>query len=445
MAAAAGWWTVPAIFVIAVPFLVSGFLFRLLNQHFPHAGASYHWSARVVGRRASRFQAWVLMLAYFTSIPPIIVPASTYTLSLVAPRLVTSHAAEFAVGTFWVFFALIPLLGGGRPTARITQAFLALEVGSLAILAVIGVLRWHAVAVPIHFGHLPIGGMLVTGVVAATILDGWEIDSYAAEESRRPKSDPGTAGIIGAFVALGFYAVFFPMILGETPMAALAGAPNPMAVWGARVMPSAPWLVLVPILASTAGGLWLTSFILTRALFAMGREGLIPRSFGHVSRRHVPHVAILVTLLGALAVTAMQMLFGSLSHFFSLVLSAAGFFLVLEFFLDSMTATVFLVRGHRNMGSEALSSPTHRHDTLLVAAAISTVLFGGYIVGFFIFAPRAIGGGIDLVIAVLLALGFGFTFASRKGGDQESFVGDDLRPPHEHSQRVMEMPSPKRD
>jgi len=33
--------------------------------------------------------------------------------------------------------------------------------------------------------------------------------------------------------------------------------------------------MLIPILLSTAGGLWLTSYILTRALFAMGRERLI--------------------------------------------------------------------------------------------------------------------------------------------------------------------------
>ena len=48
MAADAGWWTLPAIAILALPFLVSSFVFRLLNQHFPHSGASYHWSARVI-------------------------------------------------------------------------------------------------------------------------------------------------------------------------------------------------------------------------------------------------------------------------------------------------------------------------------------------------------------------------------------------------------------
>ena len=60
--------------------------------------------------------------------------------------------------------------------------------------------------------------------------------------------------------------------------------------------------MLIPILLSTAGGLWLTSYILTRALFAMGRERLIPAGFGRLNRHRVPHVAIVVTLASALLV-----------------------------------------------------------------------------------------------------------------------------------------------
>ena len=58
MAANAGLWTIPSIGLIAIPFILASYIFRLLNRHFPHAGASYHWSARVLGIKASRFQAW---------------------------------------------------------------------------------------------------------------------------------------------------------------------------------------------------------------------------------------------------------------------------------------------------------------------------------------------------------------------------------------------------
>jgi amino acid transporter len=440
MAAAAGWWTLLAILIIAVPFLISAFVFRLLNQHFPQAGASYHWSARVLGRRASRFQAWVLILAYFASIPPIIIPAATYTLNLVVPHYHPSSLALFAMSAFWCGFALIPLLGGGRPTGRITQSFLVLELVSLVGLAVAGVVRWKAIHVPVHFGHFPLGGMIIVAVVAATILDGWEIDSYASEEAQRPRSDPGLGGIIGALLALLFYAILYPLILGETPLHLLAGAANPMALWGDRLVPTAHWLVLIPVLGSTAGSLWLTSFILTRALFAMGRERLLPTAFGKISRRRVPHVAILVTLGAALLVAGIQTAFSSLNTFFATVLASAGFFLVVEFFLDSTTAMVFLTRGHRAMTQTSQHLGTHWG--LRIGSTLCSLMFGGFIVGFFIYGPRAIGGSIDVILGVLLAGGVCFSLASRKSPATFIFEGADLVPPGSANNRIFEAGTP---
>lgn len=141
MAAQAGWWTLPAIAVLAVPFIVSSFVFRLLNRHFPHSGASYHWSARIVGKSVSRYQAWILILAYFLSIPPIAIPAGSYTLALLAPHYDAPPLLHMAVTVFWVLFAAVPLLLGSRPTARVTQVFFAVEMIALASFAVIGVAR----------------------------------------------------------------------------------------------------------------------------------------------------------------------------------------------------------------------------------------------------------------------------------------------------------------
>ncbi len=408
MAAQAGWWTLPAIVLLAVPFIVSSFVFRLLNQHFPNAGASYHWSARVIGRTVSRYQAWILILAYFLSIPPIAIPAGAYTLALVAPSYHAPAVVRMSVTLFWIVFAAVPLLLGGRPTALITQVFFAVEMISLAAFGIIGLLSWHRLAVPIHFGPPPIGGILVVAVVAATILDGWEIDSYAAEESQRPREHPGIGGIIGAMGALVFYAVLYPLMLGETPLHLLANSTDPLAVWSHRLIPGAPWAMLVPILLSTAGGLWLTSFILSRALYAMGRERLIPVSFAKLSRRHVPHVAIVASLGSAAVVVAFQLFVTSLGTFFTLVLSGAGFFLLAEFFLDSLTAVVFLTVGHRRLADGLRER--HSHPVLLVGALFSSVVMGLLLIAFFIYGPTAIGSGVDQLFAVLLALGVVFAW-----------------------------------
>jgi amino acid transporter len=428
MAAQAGWWTLPAIAVLAVPFIISSFVFRLLNRHFPHAGASYHWSARIIGRTASRYQAWILILAYFLSIPPIAIPAGSYTLALLAPGYAAPAIVQMGVTLFWIVFAAIPLLLGGRPTARITQVFFVVEMVSLAGFGVFGALSWHRLAVPIHFGAPPIGGILIVAVVAATILDGWEIDSYAAEESTRPREQPGISGIVGAFGALVFYLVLYPLMLGETPLRLLANSTDPLAVWSHRLLPGEPWAMLVPVLLSTAGGLWLTSFILTRALFAMGREKLIHPAFGRLNRHDVPWFATVVALGLAAVVVAVQLFVSSLSSFFTLVLSGAGFFLLAEFFLDSVTATVFLTVGHTRLPDVQLQP--HGHRFLLAGAAFSSVVMGSLLVLFFVYGPRAIGGGVDETFAVLLALGAVFVWLTRhRSGTTFSFKGDNVAGP----------------
>ena len=425
MAAEAGWWTLPAIAVLALPFIVSSFVFRLLNRHFPHAGASYHWSARIVGRGPSRFQAWVLIVAYFFSIPPIAIPAGSYSLALVAPHYNAPAVVHMLVTLLWIGFAGVPLLLGGRPTARITQVFFAVEMVSLVSFGVIGALRWPRISVPIHFGPPPVGGILVVAVVAATILDGWEIDSYAAEESRRPRDHPGLGGIAGAIGALLFYAILYPLMLGETPLRELSGSPDPLAAWARHLVPGEPWAMLVPILASTAGGLWLTSFILTRALYAMGRERLIPRRFARLNRNHVPHVAVLSSLGMAALICALQLFVSSLASFFGLVLAAAGFFLLAEFFLDSITAVVFLTTGHRRLPDVALQP--HAHPGLLAGALFSSVVMGLLLVGFFLYGPKAFGGGIDATLATLLGLGVAFAWWTRRwAGPPVTFAGADV-------------------
>jgi amino acid transporter len=425
LAAQAGWWSLVAIALCAVPFVLSAFIFRALNHYMPHAGASFHWSGRVIGRGLARYQAGILLLAYFISIPPIAIPAASYTLALVAPGYRAPRAVELAAVVFWMVFAAIPLLLGARLTARVTGAFFALEVVSLAGFAALGAVRWPAIHVAVHVGHFPVGGVLTAAVVVATILDGWEISAYASEESARPRANPGTSGIIGIVIALGFYAILYPMVLAEVPLHALTNSTDPLTAWSGRMVPGARWLILVPVLGSTAGGLWLTTFILSRILYAQGREGLVPGVFARLNRHRVPHIAVVVSLGAAFVVVSLQVLVASLGSFFDLVLSAAGFFLLAEFFLDSITATVFLTVGHRRV-PEAGIDP-RRHRALRVVSIVASLLLAGLMVTFFVYGPRTVGNGIDEVIGTLLVASLAFAWWTRhRGGAPVVFTGHDI-------------------
>ncbi len=371
--------------VVAFPFfLFAAIIFRQLNIHYPHAGASYFWGTTVIGRQYGGFQAWIVTLAYFMSLPPILVPAGEYTLQLlnflgwVNPGVVTSISWEALVGILWALVASVPLVLGAKPTARFTEAFLALEVIILAIFLGIGFY-----ALPTHVVNPVSASWFFTSrvnpfdfalslVVVATILDGWEIDSYASEESKKPRQWPGKSGIVGLLSVFLIYMVTMPLITMETPLAALSASPDPLATWIGYVLPSAGWAIDVAVIASTASSLWLTAFILSRAWFSMGRSGLLPAAFARVHPRfRSPWVSIGVITAAEIAVQLSELTSASIFAFFSLVLTAAGIFLIAEFALNSITATVHFRRTQQPMGLEGPG--WHSHRLIVVIAPITAL------------------------------------------------------------------------
>ncbi|AEJ39565.1 amino acid permease-associated region [Sulfobacillus acidophilus TPY] len=395
---------IEAIMAVAVPFILSATIFRVMNQHFPHAGASYHWSRRVLGVRASHFQSWILLMAYFWSIPPIVIPAAEQTLALLGDAA-PAPVAVVAAGTAWMVFSGLVLWLGSRVTAWVTQGFLLLEVAAVVAMGVLGLQHWHP-TVSVGRSSWSVTHLGVAMVVAATIVDGWEIDSYAAEESRKPRHGPGTAGLIGALAVLFYYGLAWTVLLHNVPVASLAASPDVLLVWAHAVLPRHSHWALVPILASTAGSLWLTTFILSRALYAMGRDRLLPAAFSRLNRFHAPAWAIFAPAAGALLVVWVNLIWPSVNGLFQLVLSSAGFFLVLEFLFDSITASVFLGRPHRY--SLPHSWDRHRHRGLRAVSFLTAVWLVAMVVIFLRYGGQVLGHGLLWVIGAMLAGGVGF-------------------------------------
>jgi len=393
-----------AIALVAVPFILSATIFRIMNQHFPHAGASYHWSRRVLGVRASHFQSWILLMAYFWSIPPIVIPAAEQTLALLGDGS-PAPVAVVAAGTAWMVFSGLVLWLGSRVTAWVTQGFLLLEVAAIAAMGILGVQHWHPVTA-IHATSWSFTRVGVAMVVAATIVDGWEIDSYAAEESRKPRHGPGTAGLLGALAVLVYYGLAWTVLVHNVPIGTLAANPDVLLAWAHAVLPRHGHWALVPILASTAGSLWLTSFILSRALYAMGRDRLLPAAFARLNRFYAPTWAILTPAVAALAVVWINLIWPSVNGLFRLVLSSAGFFLVLEFLFDSLTASVFLGRPHRY--GLPHNWDRRRHPGLRIVAFVTAAWLFGLVVVFLRYGGQVLGHGLLWVIGSMLAGGVGF-------------------------------------
>jgi amino acid transporter len=185
-------------------------------------------------------------------------------------------------------------------------------------------------------------------------------------------------------------------------MGSLQNSTDVLTTWSSRISPAfLPWLRLA-VIASTAGSLWLTTFILSRALFSMSRDGVMPLWIGRLTLRKVPRWAIIVPIAIAMAVILLETFLPSMEALFALVLSAAGFFLVAEFFLDSVNMLAFLIRHHRTV-RHALTP--HHHALLFIGAIFVALMLGALEILFFIEGPRYIGAGIDWVTGAMLLAG----------------------------------------
>lgn len=424
MVRAAGSGVPLAIVLIAVPFLVCSWIFLSLNQHFPHAGASYHWSRRIVGLDYSNFQAWIVLMAYFWSIPPILIPAAQFTLAALGNHH-PSGTLQGIVAMFWALFSVSVLLCGAQVTARVTQIFLLVEVVFVGAMAVVGYAFWNRTlsATPLSSGQ-PIhwSGVVVCMVIAATIVDGWEIDSYASEESQKPRLTPGWGGIIGAGAVVLYYLIIWPILLHEVPLLVLGHSSDVLTTWSARTAPQfLPWL-RIAIIASTAGSLWLTTFILSRALFSMARDRILPRWLSHLNRHKVPKWAIVLPVAGSVGIVLGQIVVPQMTNLFALVLSSAGFFLVAEFFLDSVNMLIFLLRQHHLVRH---TLKPHHHLLLLFGSTMVALSLGTLAILFFRFGPKYIGSGIDRVTALMLITGIAYVlWLRRQSAHQQTVVFD---------------------
>ncbi len=348
-----GFYSIMAIILTFPVWLGAAIIFRKFNRLYPSAGASYHWGNRVVSRRYGSMQAWVITLAYFFSIPPIVIPAGEYTAVLLYNTGIINYATYnnaatiFIIGSVWISITLIASIMGAKPTARLTEIFLVLELSIIAVFVVIAIyfLPGHTVN-PISyrwfigFGQIlknPYKFMIAFPVIA-TIMDGWEIDSYASEESFNREKWPGTTGIIGLIAVFAIYLVTMTLMDIETPMNLLSASLDPLATWSQYIIPKYSFIMDIAVIASTASSLWLTTYILSRAWYAMSREKLFPRQFGYINReRKSPYANLLMIGIAAESINAVMLFVPSIEGFFAELLSISGIFLMMEFGIDAFT------------------------------------------------------------------------------------------------------------
>jgi amino acid transporter len=370
--AAAGAFAPLALTSLSAIMLCIAVSFAMLSRVAPNAGSSYSWIRMEFGRWVGAYGAWLLILSNFFATMAIAVPAGSYTLELIAPQYAQEPHWVAGVGAIWIVASTVLLYVGLRPTAVVTFIALAFEMLVLCAAAVACYVVPHPVvhaasgatngAIPLTFA-----GFATAMTLGIWMSDGWEVSASTSEEVAADASASGRGGIVGLVITtivLVFCMQAF-LHLG-TPKGFADNAADSLE-YVSVLLGGGVWrlLIVVAVMVSTLSTLWTTILYLSRSIYAMGRDRVLPRALGKLDTRNEPLWALAVV---AVLTTICQLVTGysaSANAQLNTVVTASSVFLGLLFVL-SAAATV----------RRFLGDPEARWKGVIVPAVGALALLG---------------------------------------------------------------------
>jgi amino acid transporter len=347
MIAAAGRWTWLALTLVALLMAMIALGYKRLGERMRDAGSSYAWIRAAFGAEAGAYGAWVLLVANVFAVLATALPAGTYTLDLVAPALAGSGLAVALVACAWIVATSVLLWYGLRPTALLAFALLAAEV--LVLAAAAGVSAAHPRADAVAFSRAPLewSGLVGAMVVGIWMLDGWEVSSSTAEEAQGAPSAPGWGGLAGLLLTGAVLLAAIAAFARVGSMAGFAAHDDDALSYVGDLLGGAWRPVLgVTVLVSLAAALQTTLIYLTRSIYAMGRDGVLPRVLGTLDRRAEPAAAIVLIAVLSVVFSLIAGLSPTAKQGFDIALAGTSWFLGLLFLISALAAVrCFAARG----------------------------------------------------------------------------------------------------
>jgi APA family basic amino acid/polyamine antiporter len=309
-----------AFLIAAVACALSGLAYAEFASTIPVAGSIYTYSYATLGELVAWIIGWDLMLEYGLATSAVSVGWSGYLQSLVAgfglklpvalsaaPGAVPGATTLFNLPAFLVMMAITALLSVGvRESTRINNLMVAIKVA--VVLAVIAVGVFHVRPANWH-PFMPNGWHGVFGAAAVMFFAfiGFDSVSSAAEEVKNPKRDLPIGIIASLAVCAVLYVAVAAVVTGIVPSPQFADISHPVSY--ALQVAGQNWVAGFIDLGAVLGMLTVIlvmSYGQTRIIFAMSRDGLLPKALSRVHPRFATPflttwlVGIFFGLVGAL-------------------------------------------------------------------------------------------------------------------------------------------------
>jgi APA family basic amino acid/polyamine antiporter len=285
--------------IAAIACALAGLAYAEFASTIPVAGSIYTYSYATLGELAAWIIGWDLMLEYGLATSAVSVGWSGYLQSLLAgfglelptaltaaPGTVPGAVTFFNLPACLIMIFMTTLLSiGVRESARVNNAMVAIKVAVVLAVIAVGVFHvqpanWRPFMA--HGWH----GVFGAAAVMFFAFIGFDSVSSAAEEVKNPKRDLPIGIIASLSVCAVLYIAVAAVVTGIVPSADFAGVSHPVSY--ALQIAGQKWVAGFIDLGAVLGMLTVIlvmTYGQTRIIFAMSRDGLLPKTLSNVHPR----------------------------------------------------------------------------------------------------------------------------------------------------------------
>ncbi|MEU1818190.1 amino acid permease [Streptomyces roseifaciens] len=304
-------------FVLAgITALFSALSYAELAGTIPVSGSSYSYAYATLGEIIAWVCGWCLILEYGVSVAAVAVGWGQYLNELLEGTIGVTIPAALANppgadgGIFnlpallVVLLCMAFLIGGAKESARANTIMVGVKIVALLLFCAVAFMGIRAGNYA-PFMPLGLGGVSAAGATLFFSYIGFDAASTAGEEAKNPKKDLPKAIMLSLLIVTVLYVLVAAVAVGAMPWGDFEGSEAALAGIMKDVTGQSFWAVLLAAGAVIA----IASVVLTvlygqtRILFAMSRDGLVPKAFAKVNRKGVPmaNTVIVSLFCGVLA------------------------------------------------------------------------------------------------------------------------------------------------
>ncbi|RMD01216.1 amino acid permease [Aquitalea palustris] len=266
----------------------------------PISGSTYTYAYATLGELVAWIIGWDLMLEYLLASSAVSVGWSGYFQSLLggfgihlpdaliaAAGAVPGKATLFNLPAFTIAMLITALLAFGiKESKRVNNIVVLIKVAVVLMFIAIGV--WHVK--PVNWSPaLPYGmnGVFHGAAIVFFSFLGFDAVTCAAEEVKDPARDIPKGVIWSLAICSILYVIVSAIMTGIVPYAQFAGIDHPVSL--ALQVAKLDWFAGFVDLGAILGMLTVIlvmTYGQTRILFAMSRDGLLPKIFSEVNPKY---------------------------------------------------------------------------------------------------------------------------------------------------------------